>query len=155
MENQRFAEEGDPWFVCKHCDAACGEANEDEGFSEPSGVLVAQPPVCDGCDEYLHACDCEPDDDGADHSSEGSDLSDRCVLGAACCCPHIFHGPEECFSAEDAEANWGAETDSPRMLDDCGKCICGGCLFDERCGPRYQPWSPYPEPPAGNPMVES
>jgi hypothetical protein len=30
-------------------------------------------------------------------------ISNRCVLGERCCCPHIFHTEDECYSAEDAE----------------------------------------------------
>lgn len=36
--------------------------------------------------------------------AEDERLRDQCVLGDKCCCPHIFHGPDECFTAE-----WAAE----------------------------------------------
>jgi hypothetical protein len=52
--------------------------------------------------EYVRGfnnCSCgwnERDDDEPDDQ-------DGCVLGDRCCCPHPFHGPDECFTPEDAE----------------------------------------------------
>jgi hypothetical protein len=40
MENGEVRLEGDPWFVCKHCNAYCDLAAEESEFPEPSGVLV-------------------------------------------------------------------------------------------------------------------
>lgn len=37
------------------------------------------------------------------------DDRDRCVLGDACCCPHPFHGADECFDAEMAQSFMRAE----------------------------------------------
>lgn len=64
-------------------------------------------------------CDCEScyvldvqfwreqdgDYDGPDHDE---DEANGCVLGNRCCCPHFYHGPDECFSAQDAE-RWERE----------------------------------------------
>lgn len=113
-ENGRVCEPGDPYYICKHCDAACAEVDDDEGFPMPSGILLAQPPICEGCDFYEKDCDCDGDngpDDGSDPSSEechvcGATASEACVCGAAydecirddsteCDCPR-------CVGAEDA-----------------------------------------------------
>lgn len=50
MESPYLMEDGDPWFVCKHCDAACGSVDDENGISMPDGVAVRNSPVCDGCD---------------------------------------------------------------------------------------------------------
>lgn len=32
---------------------------------------------------------------------------DECVFGERCCCPHLFHSPSECFTAEWADDYFG------------------------------------------------
>ena len=59
MENGRVMEPGDPYYICKHCDAACAELDDENGIAYPSGVLLSQPPICDGCDWYEKDCECE------------------------------------------------------------------------------------------------
>ena len=72
MENQRFNQDGDPEYVCKHCEAACAGVDDDDGFMVPSGVLLAQPAVCDECDEYVSGCLCDLDN-GVDEPGDGDD----------------------------------------------------------------------------------
>jgi hypothetical protein len=78
MENFRLVDETDPYFICKHCPAACGESDDEQGFAEPSGVLVAQPPICADCDEYTKVCECDLGDDCIADDSTECDCS-RCV----------------------------------------------------------------------------
>lgn len=58
--------------------------------------------------EELHEDLLEERDGWEDERDDGR-LRDRCVLGAECCCPHVFHGPDECFTAEMAEAFFAPE----------------------------------------------
>jgi hypothetical protein len=52
-------QDGDPWFVCKHCDAACGNKDDENGFSTPDEIVVRNAPVCEGCEYYERDCECE------------------------------------------------------------------------------------------------
>ena len=72
IENDRFCEPGDPEFACKHCDAACVAVDDERGFSEPSGIVCAQPAICDGCD---WDCDCPSCADAEDRfwAEQGED----------------------------------------------------------------------------------
>lgn len=81
IENHRLEHDGDPYFICKHCDAACHESNPEEGIAEPSGEVVEQPAICDGCDLYQKGCECgvEPDCSACLHPE------------SECTCPHQGH----------------------------------------------------------------
>jgi hypothetical protein len=65
-------------------------------------------------------CDCprcvgDEDRFWAEQDGSDDDDRDRCVLGAECCCPHPFHGADECYSAEMAEAFMRAESVRPQL----------------------------------------
>lgn len=127
MENGRLVDETDPYFICKHCDAACDEADPQEGFAEPSGVLRGQPPTCNGCDFYEKDCQCEIEDHSDCEQCTGySDRDDEypldrdddylediaregCVLGAECLHHDPFHTSAECFDVEMAKAHMAPE----------------------------------------------
>jgi hypothetical protein len=38
LENTAFEEAGDPEFECKHCEAVCDSADDDDGFAVPDGI---------------------------------------------------------------------------------------------------------------------
>ena len=100
IENDRFCEPGDPEFACKHCDAACVAVDDERGFSEPSGIVCAQPAICDGCDWYVRDCECDDGelDDGRDTSSEEDH---QCIRDDSTDC--------DCPSCADAEDRFWAE----------------------------------------------
>jgi hypothetical protein len=87
LDNFRCVDETDPYFICKHCDAACDEVDPEEGSPEPSGELVAQPPICESCDHYAKDCECdlggvEPDCPAClrpDSDCDCRGLLDRCI----------------------------------------------------------------------------
>lgn len=60
-----------------------------------------------GNSAYLGEDLVDPDDLDLEDDYEPDHLRDEreegCVLGAECCSPHPFHGPDECYSAEMAE----------------------------------------------------
>lgn len=100
-------------------------------------------------DEWkLRSPDQEPGyrDDGPDEEPDDVDEPPDeepagCVLGPECCCPHVDHAADECFSADDYAAEWaevpGVDSSAP--------------FHDE---PLWG-WSPYPEQPAGNRSIGS
>lgn len=58
--------------------------------------------------------DDEEDSFGTDRPGGLDDDRDGCVLGERCCCPHPYHGAEECFDAEWAERYFADTGEQPK-----------------------------------------
>jgi hypothetical protein len=77
----------------------------------PETVNPASDVCANGCPESFEPADdhrCPPDT-GDDEYPDDDDPG--CVLGAKCCCPHVYHTSDECFTAEDAAEFMSEEED--------------------------------------------
>lgn len=61
--------------------------------------------------------DDEEDSFGEDRPGGLDEDPGGCVLGEDCCCPHPYHGADECFSSEWAERYFAETGEQPSCCD--------------------------------------